>query len=1316
MAAAAIATAAKRDSESEMRNRRTDVMVSNRFNPAVSGTTSTAAIREDRSMTSRGFKALMLVLLLLVVFPARGRAQTISATLSGFVFDQTDAVVPGAKVTLTNQASKDKRVTTSNGSGYFNFTAVPAATYTVLVQREGFKSYEEKGIELHPSDQRNLTDIRLQVGAVESTVTVTTASSAAPPTTGERSVLITAEDINHLPVEGRDVTELIKTLPGFAQVAQGTGADNLAPDPGVVGGQTGNYEANGTPPEGISIISDGVNITDPGNGASSDQVINMDNVQEVQVQTSNFGADSAKGPIVINAVGKSGGADFHGGLYVYGRTYQLNTQDWFSKHDGDAKPEDRYIYPGGNIGGPIKIPGTNLNHNKKLTFFVGGEDYVQKNVYAYGSAAAATVEALVPTKNMRTGNFTQSELSNYFGVPVNATTCSTSPNATLSLYINICNIPSGNTPGLSPNSQGVQGPDGPPIIGGNIPQIALDPGALALMNGLVPLPNHTPFFSNPAGTATGEQLSVFNYQQVNLQDNSSYQTRARVDYSISDNSKIYVAYDFQHSNGRNPQQLFYSPQQPFGEINTPNGILGEDFSHTASMNFTRVLTSSLTNEFYVGVNLNLGHNSPGKAGSYLSSSINYPYQGIYPTLQYPQLYDYGFDGLPLGLFPDYSSKVFQHKFVPNGGDNLTKVIGTHTIKVGGYLERATNNQTDLNVASNGQIQQYYLGELSPFGGVSANRIYEPTLPGQTNSYANYPEPGNFLASFFMGEIQQYNQFNFQTNSDLYYWTADSYATDSWKVNKKLTLDLGFRLGHVGPWEDAHGLGMAVWNPTLYASETSITSLRDVSSTVPNPGFTWHAIDKSIPNSGAGSTRAFFSPRFGMAWDAYGNGKTVVRGGIGAYRSHDSWNDVNQTQATAQGQTYATVGGGGLMLRDIPALIPASGISGGNATQAGTSGVGFGLSSGDNEQPLTWTYSFTLSQQVNPSTLFETSYQGSQSSDLLTQYEQGAAGDIENIDSLPIGTLFNPDPLTGEVNTPQGFSGEDHVNDFRPYPFYTQVNVARHILYSNYNALQTSIKKTQGRGLYSVNYTWSKVMGVFGAYNTGNMIDSRNIRPNYGPLAFDRSHVVNATYSYNVGNWVHGSKLLGGLANQWELSGIFNIQSGPDAQRVLNSNFGLGGTIAPLNGVQTAANSFNINNLTFLGTPDVVLQPKITCNPGTGVNRSQHQYLNSACFAIPDFGVNGPASIPYIHTPGYFDADARLGKDIRLGDRKDFQFLLSAFNVINRANYSFSSKFPTEQTLRFTGDTLSDATTPADFGSAQFRFGRRVAEITMKYNF
>jgi hypothetical protein len=512
---------------------------------------------------------------------------------------------------------------------------------------------------------------------------------------------------------------------------------------------------------------------------------------------------------------------------------------------------------------------------------------------------------------------------------------------------------------------------------------------------------------------------------------------------------------------------------------------------------------------------------------------------------------------------------------------------------------------------------------------------------------------------------------------------------------------------------------------------SYTGISAVETTVnvpglATPGFTWHGTNKQIPNSGAGSVFAFFSPRFGMAYDLYGNGKTFFRGGIGAYRSHDSWNDISQAAATSQGVVTSYLGGGGIGLRDIGILTTGNGL----ANPTGENGCGcentaFGLKQGDTEQPLTYTYSFTASQQVNANTLFELSYQGSQSSHLLTQWESGAAGDLENINALPVGALFNPDPITHAVEAPEAIVNADATGDYRKYPYYSQVNVIRHALYSNYNALQASIKRTAGRLRYSVNYTWSKDLGVFGSYSTGNVIDSTNIRPNYGPLQGDRSDIFNATGNYDTGSFNHGSHFLRSALSGYDISSILNLQSGANVQRILGSNFGLGGNITNAPGTAgTSYNDYPINNVTFIGTPDVVLQPAITCDPRSGINRSAHEYLNRACFTLPSYGVNGPAELPYIHAPAYFDVDARISKSVKLSDKKNLQFQLSGFNVINRPNYSFSSKFPSQQTLYYNGDSVADAEANANnnpstftqFGYAKFRFGRRVSEISIKYNF
>ncbi len=174
---------------------------------------------------------------------------------------------------------------------------------------------------------------------------------------------------------------------------------NSAPDFSQVQvGQPTPYASNGAPVAGITLKLDGANLTDAGNFGANLQNINDSFVSEVQVQTSNFGADQSNGPVVITGVTKSGTSKYHGSLYTFARTYQLNANDWLANYNGIARPDDRFVYPGGTISGPFP-------HFKKLTFFAGAEYDAQRNVYAYGSAGSAIIHALVPTQAMRTGDF-----------------------------------------------------------------------------------------------------------------------------------------------------------------------------------------------------------------------------------------------------------------------------------------------------------------------------------------------------------------------------------------------------------------------------------------------------------------------------------------------------------------------------------------------------------------------------------------------------------------------------------------------------------------------------------------------------------------------------------------------------------------------------------------------------------------------------------------------------------------------------------------------------------------------------------------------
>lgn len=380
--------------------------------------------------------------------------------------------------------------------------------------------------------------------------------------------------------------------------------------------------------------------------------MNYDQVSEVKVQVSNFGAETANGPVVVAAVTKASGDHFHGELYAFARAPQLDSADALGKATNQPKSPDHEVYPGFTIGGPVLIPGTNFNHNRKLTFFAGAEDYAQRSIYAYGSASGALVHALVPTQNMRNGNFSAAELQNYLGPALYGN----------SAYQNINAVPT-------------FAKDGTPILNGQIPSSYADPGFAAIFNNM-PLPNNTPTLSNP-----------YNWQATNFVNNDLWEAVGRVDLAMSEKNHIFGRYTVERGNSGVPGVPYYN----HGELNTPGGGLSTVNSESAAANLTTIFSSTATNQLFGSLSyLNAGFTSANP-----DVLTAYPYQGAYANGRHalPELGNYDDQsGLPRQLTPDYSlSPIFSKKFTPQGGDNFTKVWGTHTAIFGIFIELVTAN-------------------------------------------------------------------------------------------------------------------------------------------------------------------------------------------------------------------------------------------------------------------------------------------------------------------------------------------------------------------------------------------------------------------------------------------------------------------------------------------------------------------------------------------------------------------------------------------------------------------------------------------------
>ena len=1228
-------------------------------------------------------------------------AQVVSGTISGTVQDASGAIIPNAPVVLTNTATGDKRTSKSNGSGLFSFTGLPSGDFSVTITSPGFQTFTENGVHLDPGDSRNLPNLALKTGDVNSVVNVQ-AESSVPLDTGELSNLITAEEIKHLSVEGRDVTELLKTLPGFAIASQNnTNVNNQAADPSQVNvtGSLGQYSANGNLATGNSLKLDGANLTDPGNFGGALQNVNYDQVAEVKVQTSNFGPEYSQGPIIVSAVTKSGGDHFHGDLYAYARTYQLDSSDALNGPTSQAKDPDREVYPGFTVGGPVLIPHTNFNHNRALTFFAGAEDYAQRNVYAYGSSGSALVHSLLPTAAMRTGNFSQAELSNNFLGPNLAGNAS---------YANVETAPT-------------YAKDGTLLTNGILPAGYIDPGGSYLFNSF-PLPNSVPTSSNP-----------YNWQGVDYVNQDLWQAIGRVDLAISQKNHFFARYSVERGTGGEPAAVYYNPNG----INTPGG--GEELTNSegAAANLTTIITSTMTNQVYGNlIYLNQTFASPNP-----SALTGYPYQGAYANGRhaYPQIQaynsPYGSGGLPLAITPDYSlGPIFAHKFDPEFGDNLTKVLGNHTITTGVYGLRVTNNQTADNQITNGAISNYYL----PGAGSTLTDLSVGGKPGNV-----YTMSGNWSTNELEGFVGGYTQQNVLPDINLYFWDVDFFAGDSWKIVPRLTVNYGARFEHLGLWNDSYGVGVAVFNPALITSGASNS---------PYPGFLWHKLDSSIPDSGVNSYPLFTEPRVGFAWDIRGNGQTVMRGGWGEYRGHDSWNITSPAVNLTQNANTVTLGASSL------SAISQQNISPGvtappNTNTYSTTGTVYGLTPGDYQEPVSDTYSLTINQQLPKHMAMVISYVGDNNR-FLDNGGSTQTVTLDNVNAIPIGGLYRPDPDTGSSNygrvlTPTGLNpantpaqnsftvggaNAQQVDEYRPLNTptvqYADIDVVKHNLFANYNGLQMAVAKQTGRILFNVNYTYSKALGIQGAGaddSNGFPSDPFNVLHNYGPESFDRRHIFNATYTFEVGNPVQ-NRLIGELTNGWELSGITTLQSGGDIVAISSPSLSPSGTIGPnnipgtgVNGVPAAANpnQITVSNTVYLGTPDVSLQPTVLCNPKSGLGA--HQFANAGCFGLPNLLQNGAYQLPFISEPAYFDTDLSAQKSFAITHDQNIQFRFSAFNFINHPLSTVSNAFSSEYQLNFTNPTgatfaQNASSTATSFGSDPFKTGRRVVELMAKYNF
>lgn len=338
---------------------------------------------------------------------------------------------------------------------------------------------------------------------------------------------------------------------------------------------------------------------------------------------------------------------------------------------------------------------------------------------------------------------------------------------------------------------------------------------------------------------------------------------------------------------------------------------------------------------------------------------------------------------------------------------------------------------------------------------------------------------------------------------------------------------------------------------------------------------------------------------------------------------------------------------------------------------------------------------------------EVQYIGNHTDNALLTGNGSTPSFYANINKIPVGGLFGTDTLTGHNYWQESCAAgscavpsSDKYSGYRPYANYGTLNLVSHGSYSNYHGLVAALQKQTGKATFLINYTFSKVMGIRDGQTdngggNGTSIDGFNLRANYGPLAYDHSHIFNAAYYVQLPTVNTGNTLLKAVANGWQLSGDMQVQSGAPIQ----PNTG---------GTMNVTWPTGVSNTAMLGTDSVVLMPYLTCDP----SYAPEKHFNPNCFQTPTtVGKNGPTVWPYIKGPAYFNTDIAVFRDVKVAESQHIQFRASAFNFLNHPLPQFGLGSDVNLAMSSSG-TNNTATT----GSPQYKTGRRVLEVALKYNF
>jgi len=1138
----------------------------------------------------------MCILGSVILLAAAASAQTLTGSIVGSVKDPSGLAVAGAAVTLTLPATGVERRFLTDERGDFVFTALEPGEYTIRVAAEGFRAVERRSVILSTSETLSVGAIALEVGAVTERVTVSGQPSVVQTASSERAGVITSDQVENIPVIGRNVMELIELLPG---VVPGT-LQNDAPVNfwrGYVNGSRNT--ANG-------FLIDGMGQNQHGINSNTMLNLGMDAVAEVKVLFSNYQAEFGRySGANVHVVSKSGTRNFHGMGAYFKRHEQFNANDFFNNRLGLGKPVYRYNTWSYNLGGPIYIPGK-FNRNRDKLFFFWSQEFWPSKSFITGQTVT------VPTALERQGDFSQ----------------------TLDLNGRVVTV-------RDPFNNRVVFP------GNRIPASRLDKSGQGLLS-LFPQPNF------PDRSISGGRYNLaFNAERSHPQMLGNF----KIDYTLSSRHLLCVSFLYQNDRtvGYRLPNMAPNWNEIYGSYTT-NPKQGTLRYHT-------ILSPTLVNELTLGIqgrrewndfsDEEIARNQRGTAGftvGQLEPSFN-PLR-ILPNATFGGVTGAANLSYPAGM-PLQASRL---SYVIT--DNVTKVAGAHVWKAGFTGERIIATQS----------------KTGNFNG---------TFAFGTNA-TNPLDTGFAYANALLGVFTSYTESTSIKGTNSWNTYAEWFAQDTWKVTRRLTLDVGIRFYWLGgrvfrnnlvsgfdfsrydPAKAVKLIGPAVvagsrvgLDPVTGAihPQAAIGAIA-MTSGDPINGMVIPAYDKSYPRALFDNPGVQPGPRFGFAFDPTGGGKTAIRGGFGMFYTR---NDNAGSATMQQPIVYNPIiyyGTFGALLSSASYIFPQ------NTRAFDRKG----------KAPGAYNMSFAVQRHIGFGTVLDVGYVGNLGRHLLWSRDRNA---------IPLLRQFDPnyaDPTNRNVPLSQYF--------LRPLIGYSEINYHEWAGSSNYHSLQVSANRRMRRNFqFGASWTWSKAMS-FADTDGEDITTLAPIRVwHYAMASFDRTHIFKLNYLWSLPGFRRSVAPLRWVSSGWQLSGIASFISG-----------------APLGVGFTQVTATNIT-----GTPSISPRVVVTGNPVIPKSeRSFSHNFRTDVFQPPAVGTLGNAARTLIRGPGINNWDMTMVKSFPIRERFRAQIRSEFYNAFNHPQFN-----AVDTTARFDAQGRQVNTRMGEFTGAR---KSRVIQMAVRLSF